>query len=81
MTPYLFENRQAEENAIALAREMINRFGGLNGLMMATSENLLGNSPFIINRFAHNVKNEDTTPMVFKICDIQIQSTRKLFDS
>ena len=33
------------KNAIALAREMIGRFGGLNGLMMATSENLLGKSP------------------------------------
>jgi len=30
------------KNAIALAREMINRFGGLNWLMMATSEDLLG---------------------------------------
>jgi DNA repair protein RadC len=29
------------KNAIALAREMINRFGGLNGLMMATQEDLL----------------------------------------
>ncbi len=33
------------KNAIALAREMISRFGGLNGLMMTTSENLLGKSP------------------------------------
>ena len=33
------------KNAIALAREMINRFGGLNGLMMITSEDLLGKSP------------------------------------
>ena len=33
------------KNAIALAREMISRFGGLNGLIMATSENLLGKSP------------------------------------
>ena len=32
-------------NAIALARKMINKFGRLNGLMMATSENLLGISP------------------------------------
>jgi DNA repair protein RadC len=30
------------QNAIALAREMINKFGGLHGLMAATSENLLG---------------------------------------
>lgn len=29
------------KNAIALAREMINRFGGLNGLMMATQDDLL----------------------------------------
>jgi len=29
------------KNAIALAREMISRFGGLNGLMMATQEDLL----------------------------------------
>ena len=29
------------KNAIALAREMINRFGGLNGLMMTTQEDLL----------------------------------------
>ena len=29
------------QNAIALAREMINRFGGLNGLMAATQEDLL----------------------------------------
>ena len=29
------------KNAIALAREMINRFGGLNRLMMATQEDLL----------------------------------------
>ena len=33
------------KNAIALAREMINRFGVLNGLMMATSEDLLGKNP------------------------------------
>ena len=33
------------KNVIALAREMINRFGGLNGLMMTTSEDLLGKSP------------------------------------
>jgi DNA repair protein RadC len=33
------------QNAIALAREMINRFGGLNWLMMATSEDLLGKTP------------------------------------
>ena len=33
------------KNAIALAREMINKFGGLNGLTMTTSEDLLGNSP------------------------------------
>ncbi len=30
------------KNAIALAREMIVKFGGLNGLMMATFEDLLG---------------------------------------
>ncbi|MCK4390056.1 MAG: hypothetical protein KAV83_07460 [Desulfobacterales bacterium] len=30
------------QNAIALAREMINKFGGLNGLMTATCEDLLG---------------------------------------
>ena len=29
------------KNAIALAREMISRFGGLNGLMMATQEDLV----------------------------------------
>jgi len=29
------------QNAIALAREMINKFGGLNGLMTATCEDLL----------------------------------------
>lgn len=29
------------KNAIALAREMIGRFGGLNGLMMATQDDLL----------------------------------------
>jgi DNA repair protein RadC len=29
------------KNAIALAREMISRFGGLNGLMMATQDDLL----------------------------------------
>ncbi len=29
------------KNAIALAREMIDRFGGLNGLMMTTQEDLL----------------------------------------
>ena len=29
------------QNAIALAREMINKFGGLNGLMTATQEDLL----------------------------------------
>lgn len=29
------------KNAIALAREMINTFGGLNGLMMATQDDLL----------------------------------------
>jgi len=29
------------KNAIALAREMISRFGGLNGLIMATQEDLL----------------------------------------
>ena len=34
------------KNAIALAKEMINTFGGLNGLMMATSEDLLGESSF-----------------------------------
>jgi len=33
------------KNAITLAREMINRFGGLNGLMMTTSGDLLGKSP------------------------------------
>ena len=33
------------KNAIALAREMISKFGGLNGLMMTTSEDLLGKSP------------------------------------
>ena len=33
------------KNAIALAREMISRFGGLNGLMMTRSEDLLGESP------------------------------------
>jgi DNA repair protein RadC len=32
-------------NAIALAREMIVKFGGLNVLMMTTSENLSGKSP------------------------------------
>jgi len=32
-------------NVIALAREMINRFGGFNGLMMATSGDLLGKTP------------------------------------
>ncbi|MBW1794484.1 MAG: hypothetical protein JRJ38_08655 [Deltaproteobacteria bacterium] len=30
------------QNAIALAREMISKFGGLNGLMAATCEDLLG---------------------------------------
>ena len=30
------------QNAIALAREMINKFGGLNGLMTATQEDILG---------------------------------------
>jgi len=29
------------QNAIALARETISRFGGLNGLMMTTQEDLL----------------------------------------
>ncbi len=29
------------KNAITLAREVIDRFGGLNGLMMATQEDLL----------------------------------------
>ena len=29
------------KNAIALAREMIGRFGGLNGLMVTTQEDLL----------------------------------------
>ena len=29
------------KNAIALAREMIDRFGGLNGLMLATQDDLL----------------------------------------
>ena len=33
------------KNSIALAREMISKFGGLNGLMMTTSEDLLGKSP------------------------------------
>ena len=33
------------QNAIALAREMINKFGGLNESMMATSEDLLSKTP------------------------------------
>ena len=33
------------QNAIALAREMINKFGGLNESMTATSEDLLGKTP------------------------------------
>jgi len=33
------------QNAIALAREMINKFGGLNGLMTATCEDLLAEGP------------------------------------
>jgi len=41
----LIETARQRKNAIALAREMINRFGGLNWLMMATSEDLLGKTP------------------------------------
>ena len=36
---------QQEQRFIALAREMINKFGGLNESMMATSEDLLGKTP------------------------------------
>ena len=43
----LLRTSRQGKNAIALAREMINRFGGLNWLMMATSEDLLGKTTLL----------------------------------